>query len=485
MSSARGTRPLLALGWVLLCATTSALSNSALAQGRELPTSPTEVPVPPLRPFVAPRPVRLKLEKGARLLVIESDALPLVDGTLLFRGGLRQVALESAGLAELWADVLREGGSDRTSGAELDRWLDSHAASIAVTAEDDALRIDFSCVSSDLDNVMEFIGELLMIPAFPAQELEKSRTRLLTKIARRDEDSAQFARYWLDRLCYGEDSRSARRPSLASVQPITRADLQEFHDSSLATNRMIVGATGAVSPAGLAARLDGILSKLPVLGNLERERPEVFRRPSRTRIHLYDRPGMAQAEIRLACPGTRRVHQDYVPLYLWSYVVGAGGLSNRMMVRLRTELGLIYQGGMFFAPEWNRAGRLIGRCRTSSESVGEVVRQLVQILKSATAPIPESELEAVRRRLQNSLVFEVDRPEEVLERALDAELYGTPVDFWERRDANLSAVDQDDVAAAVARYLDVDRLVILVVGPAEIVRPQLEALGEVVMIAGE
>jgi zinc protease len=452
------------------------------AQASQIPDHPNQLRLPPLRPIVPPRLTRLELEKGARLLVIESDELPLVDGSLIFRGGKREEAPKQAGLAELMADVLREGGSQHTPGPRLDRWLDSHAATLDIRVEQELLRIDFSCVASDIETVLEAIGELLMIPAYPQDELEKSRRRLLTGLVRRNEDVGQLAGRLLDRVCYGEDSRVARRPTLESVSALTREDLINFHHSILGADRLVVGATGAVDPALFAARISLILNRLPVLGPARPHEIEVFRRPSRTRIYLHDRPNLSQTEIRLAAPGTRRVHRDYVPLYLWSYVVGAGGTSNRMMIRLRTELGLIYRGEMYFAPLWDRAGRMLGSCSTGNSTVGEVVRSLIEILEGASKPIPPEEFEAVRERLQNSLVFEIDSPKEVLERALEMELHGNPSDFWEQRDAALHTVTRDEVAAAVGRYLDTDRLVFLVVGPADELQVQLEALGEVIRL---
>jgi len=453
-----------------------------LLQGPALPEHPDDLARRPLQPFAAPRPVRLELPRGATLLVIPDEELPLVDGSLVFRGG-RGAQLEAPpGLLELMADVLREGGSERTRGWELDRWLDSHAAKLDLRVEEDALHVDFSCVASDLGEVLEAVGELLVIPAYPESELEKSRRRLLTRILRRDEDAGRLADHLLDRVGFGAASWIARRPAPEAVAGFEREDLLALHRQVFGADRLIAAATGAVEPQRLAALLDPLLRRLPRLEALEPAPPRVFRQPARTRIHLYDRPGLAQTEVRLAAPGPRRLQRDYAPLLLWSYAVGAGGTSNRLMVRLRTELGLIYQGELYFEAGWSRGGRLYGSCSTGAASAGEVVRQLVGLLKQARAPLPQDELEAVRRRLENTLVFEIDQPEEVLRRAVDVELHGYPDDFWEEREERLRETNPEEVAAAVDRHLDADRLLIVVVGPAEQLVPQLEPLGEVVLI---
>jgi zinc protease len=466
-----------------LCAWGAGGAAQIAAQGSVLPEHPERIALPPLRPFLPPEPLRIPLAGGAQLLLLESRELPLVDGLLIFRGGRLEETADQAGLLDLLADALREGGSERTDGGSLDAWLDSHAATIAVRAELDALRIEFSCVQADLGQVLEFIGELIALPAYPEAQLEGGRTRLLTQIARRDENPDELARHLLDRVVYGEDSPLARRPERRVVEGLGREALLAHHRRLLGPDRLLVGVTGAVGPDELSARLNSMLSTLKPVGPPISPGPTVFRRPSRRRIYLYDRPGAPQAEIRLAAPGTRRLQPDYVPLYLWSFAIGAGGTSNRMMVRLRTELGLIYQGGLLFSPGWGRAGRLIGSCSTRAEATDQVVASLLEILKEGRAPLPEAEFKAVRRRVSNAGVFEVDRPEKVLARALDLELHGYPGDFWVRRAERLRSLTAEEIAQAVARYVDVDRLVLVVVGPADLLAERLAAHGEVIRLA--
>ena len=470
----------LALAGALACLPAAPAAGQAPAPGT--PSHPRELVLPPLRPYLPPVPTRTELEGGGVLLSIEDRELPLVDGVLLFRGGTAEVPAERAGLLELLAEALREGGSERTPGAQLDAWLDSHAATLEVRAERDALRFEFSCVEADLGRVLEYLGELIALPAYPEAAVEGSRNRLLTRIARRDEDPASLARHLLDRVVYGADAPRARRPQRAAVQAATRRALLEHHRRVLGPQRLLAGATGAVSALEMAARLEALLSGVGGVEPPPRPTPAAFRRPSRTRIHLYDRPGLPQAEIRLAGPGTRRLQRDYAPLYLWSYALGAGGTSNRLMVRLRTELGLVYQGSLFFAPGWGRAGRLLGSTSTRVESVPRVLEELGALLQAGLAPLEAQELEAVRGRVLNAEVFQVDRPEKVLARALDLELHGYPPDFWERRAERLRSLSAREVARAVGRYVDADRLVLVVVGPAAELRESLEALGEVVLL---
>jgi len=466
----------LALGAHLLAAPPRA------EQEAPLPEHPRELHLPPARPFVPPRPERRELEGGGRLLVIENPELPLVDGQLVFRGGSLLEGPDRAGLVELAAEVLRSGGSTETSGTELDDWLDSHAASIAVTSDLDTFRVTFSCLSEDLASVLGLIGELLTSPAYPEAEVEKAGRRLQARIAREDDDDGALADRTLRRVVFGADSPLAGRPLERTVSALRAEDLRRFHAENLGRKRLLAGAVGAVSAEDLATLLQGVLAGLPPVDDPPAPPGEVFLQPARRQIHLYDRPGRQQSEIRIAGPGTRRSHRDACALGLWSRAIGYGGMSTRLMVRLRTERGLAYAGGLYFQPEWERAGMLYGFCRTRNESVALVTTLMLDLLREGLEPLPEEELSNARSRLLNAAVFDVDLPEKVLARQLELELHGYPADFWEQHSTRLRALSPGEVAEATARHLDIERLVVVIVGPATELEGPLSELGEVIRV---
>lgn len=451
------------------------------ARSERIPAHPRDLRLPPLQPYSPPPARSLNLDRGARLLVIENHELPLVDGSLLFRGaGSASDPAGKEGVAALLADVLRSGGSESTSGPALDDQLDALAASLTVSAESDALRIDFSCLAEDLDQVLEAIGQLLIIPAYPERELEKSRQRALTRLQLRAGSTPARADDELLRIAYGAGAPESRRASEASLKAIERSDLLSFHAERLGIDRMIAGVIGDVQRATLGAQLETSLSRLPrATAELHKE-PAVFLEPSRTTIYLIDLPDSTQCEVRVAGPGIRRLDRDLSALSLWSYATGYGSASNRMMRRLRTELGLIYSGGLYFQPDWERAGRLEAYFSTRPDAVGAAISTLLGLLREALAPLPETELQTVRARVQRSAVLEFDRPQEVLARALDLEFHGYPREFWQRHAQRLDDLTPEDIATAVQRHLDPDRLVIVVLGPAALVQSQLSALGRLV-----
>jgi zinc protease len=57
------------------------------------------------------------------------------------------------------------------------------------------------------------------------------------------------------------------------------------------------------------------------------------------------------------------------------------------------------------------------------------------------------------------------------------ELYGLPEDYFDRYRENIAAVTKDEIARVAQKYLDPDRILVVVVGSAKDIREPLGGLG--------
>jgi len=464
-----------------LLASALALALPLSAQEASLPSSPTQLDLPALPVYSPPPIIDASLDCGARLLVLEDHELPLVDGVLRFHAGSIHEDADHAGLVRLLADALREGGSEQNSGTTLDTWLDAHAAEIEISADLDSIELSFSCLAEDVEPLFRRLGQLLRSPAYPKDVVKRARQRLLTEIERRADDTGALAELATALVAYGEDSPYARAVTKTSAEACDRDDLLAFHRAHFGPDRLVVGVTGDVTAVEFTRILEETLAELPAVGPLPDVVASAFIQPSQTRVYVVDRPGVTQSELRITAPGTRRSDPDYAPLFLWSHAFGIGGMTNRMVVKVRTELGLAYTVGGFFGPEWNRAGRFQAFCGTRNEAVGEALTAMIEVIDSGLEPISEEHLATVRARVENADVFRIDSTTKILTRAVDLAFNGYPSDFWEQQTTRLRKATSTDLSQAAGRRLNPERLVIVVVGPADEILPHLEGFGQLVM----
>jgi predicted Zn-dependent peptidase len=71
----------------------------------------------------------------------------------------------------------------------------------------------------------------------------------------------------------------------------------------------------------------------------------------------------------------------------------------------------------------------------------------------------------------------VQTASDIASRLVDMELYGLPEDYFDHYRENIAAVTKDDVTRMANKYLDPDRVLIVVVGNAGAIREPLGMLG--------
>src|SRR5262249_20834281 len=67
-----------------------------------------------------------------------------------------------------------------------------------------------------------------------------------------------------------------------------------------------------------------------------------------TMVHLVDKPGAAQGEVRIAQPGVARSHPDYYPILMMNAILGEA-FGSRLFFNLREKHGYTYGVSSYFS----------------------------------------------------------------------------------------------------------------------------------------
>ncbi len=74
-------------------------------------------------------------------------------------------------------------------------------------------------------------------------------------IVRQNDDASGIAGREAAKMVYGADSPYARQPQFSTIEPLTVADLQAWHDKTVLPNDMIVAVSGDFDPVAMEATL--------------------------------------------------------------------------------------------------------------------------------------------------------------------------------------------------------------------------------------
>jgi hypothetical protein len=149
------------------------------------------------------------------------------------------------------------------------------------------------------------------------------------------------------------------------------------------------------------------------------------------------------------------------------------------MNRIRSEEGLTYGISSQFVQR-HRAGPFAVFTFTRVPKVGEVVTGILEELERIRREPPSTEeLARVQSQRSGQFALGLETSSEVAAALVDLDVYGLPRDSLDSYRGRVRAMTPRDTAAAAAELIDPARASIVVVGPAEQLRPQLAPFGPV------
>ena len=444
-------------------------------------TPPRNDATPSLRP---PEIRRFSLSNGLPVLLVEKHDLPLVAVEILLPGGAGAVEPSRAGLAGLTADMVDEGAGAR-SALDIATELERLGAIVGTSAGYDESQVNMLALRPRLAESLDLLADLLVRPTFPPAELERVRAERLDLILKLSAEPSSVANDVLSAVLYGPDHPWGP-PLLGTRDSLARlngADVAEYHAARYHAGNATVLVAGDVNVSELEPLLEARL------GRWERRiaSPVVLPpAPERTRatVHLADRPGAAQSEIRVGRVAVARDTTDYFPIVILNTLLG-GSFTSRLNATLREEKGFTYGARSGFHTR-RAPGPFVAQAAVHTPVTGEAIGVFLdEIERLREEPVPEDELARARSYAALRLPQRFETVGDLVARLAEQTLHGLPDDYWTSYIPRLLAVDAAAVQAAARRHLDPRRMAVVVDGDSAAIRAPIERLGmPVEVIAG-
>jgi zinc protease len=439
-----------------------------------------ELPPPPPRDAAVVQEGRLhreELPNGVRVLVLEDPRLPAFAlGVVTTRGAGVEAASE-AGVASYCAELMERGAGARKA-LELAGVVDALGASLAVNADWDAMYAQVSGLSEDHDALFDVLADVVLRPRFDADEAGRVRSEQLAALRQAADDPATLLGWHFAKTLYpGHRYGLPEAGTLETLAKLDASAARAFHRRVFTPGAAIVYASGDVDSTDLLARIRATYGAWqgpppPSPGSSPPASPA-------RRIVLVDRPDLGQAQIAVGHGGIARTDPRRLEAQLLNTALGGGGFSSRLMMRIRAEEGLTYGVYSMFVQR-HQPGPFLVSTFTRVPKVGEVVAGVLEELERVRRdpPGPE-ELARVQSQSSGRFALGLETSGAVAAALVDLDVYGLPRDSLDTYRGRVWAVTPEQTAAVARDLIDPERASIVVVGPAETIRPQLEPFGTV------
>jgi zinc protease len=436
---------------------------------RSTPPSPAEP-----RPYRFPDVMREELPNGMRLLLAPARGAGLLTVRAVVHAGADHDPADKPGLAVFTGEMLEEGAAGKSS-MDIAELVASLGAALFCGADWDASLVSIDALGRHLERAVGLAADLLQRPEFPEHELERMRGERLTAIRQQKDDPAVVAGQLFNRFVFGGTPYG--NPSVGtedSVAAFGRNDVESFYARHYAPNNTSLIVTGEFDPDAARA-----LARAAFSGWERRPRaehaPPAAQRTGAAQVFLIDRPSSVQSEVRVGHVGVARSSEDYFPLVVMNAILG-GVFTSRLNLNLRERHGFTYGIRSAFAFR-KFAGPFVVSTAVRNEVTPSAIREILAELRAIReGELTPDEIAVSKNYLEGVFPATVESAHDLASRVQEMELYGLPNDYFDSYRERILAVDADAIRRVAQKYLDPERVAIVVVGKASDIHEPLRAL---------
>lgn len=409
-----------------------------------------------------------RLENGARFFVLENHFNPTVALSGGLAGGAIFAPPDRRVIASVTAEELLKGSERRTK-LEIAEELEGCGASLSFSTDSsDLVGVDIggAALSRDTERLLDTLVEVLRMPVFPEEELEKEKKRLVGAIRQAQDQTSHRAYEAASRAIYPEGHPFRRRTAeerIARVESLARAELRQFYVDRYGASTLQLVVVGDVEAGRV---LDGLEDRFSdwVSGPGGAFLPVPVPPPAPLR-QTVEMPDKASADVVLAQPADLvRTAPDFVACTLANSALGQSSLTSRLGVRVRDVEGLTYGIHSSFT-----AGKVPGpftvtltvKPESRDAAIASTLDEIARFRKKGMTAT-----ELAHEKSSRIGKFQVDLASNAgIADAIDAALYyGFGVKYLDEYPSRVAAVTRDEANEAFRRRVSPDLFTIVSAG---------------------
>ncbi|OAI45638.1 peptidase [Planctomycetaceae bacterium SCGC AG-212-F19] len=422
-------------------------------------------PAAPAAPFSLKSAQRVELPNGLTLLLFENRRLPIFVASAMVNHVRLLEPEEKLGVATMVGRLMDEGTTKHT-GHEIAELIEDVGGSLSMGFSGSRLKV----LTPDRKLGLGLLFECLLQPTFPQDAFNRHRQQLLSEIADLETQPEERASILYNKMVY--DKHPFGRHPLGNpkaIEKLTPADCKAVYQQLCVPNNTTVAIVGDFDTKEVVAEITKLTADWKK-GAVPKPQPPAVTPPAKFTEKIVTMPDAAQLQFYMGHPGIKRDNPDYYKLLVMDYVLGVGpGFTDRLSSRLRDRQGLAYTVS---ATITNSAGEepglftcYIGTQPQNFEKVKAIfLEELKRIREEKAKP---QEVDDAKKYLLGNLPFRFTTNDGIAGQLLSIERYKLGFNYLDDYRKAVGAVTPDDVLAVAKKYLDPQKMVLVVAGAVD------------------
>jgi predicted Zn-dependent peptidase len=455
----------------LLTGTVALTTLSAQAPDRATP--PKVGPPPAVK---LPQIQKRQLSNGLRAWIVEMHEVPVVQVNLVVLSGTADDPAGKFGVASLTAAMLTEGAGSR-SALEIADAVDFLGADVSAVSAFDSSSVRLHVPVARLAEALPLMADVALRPTFPREELERQRQQRLTGIIQARDDPASIAALAFGRVLYGPGRFGTATVGTAEdIKKFTTDDLRAFYASRFVPGNSTLIVVGDVTADRVVPQLESAFGSWKAAAAAAAAASSPSSAPARARreVYLVDKPEAPQTQIRIGTVGVDRATPDYFPIQILNTILG-GAFSSRLNMNLREKHGYTYGASSAFDMR-ARPGPFFAGAGVQTDKTSESLQEFFNELNGILQPIPGDELARAKNYVALRFPGGFETTGDISRRLEEMLVYHLPDDYFANYVKSIEAVTGADVQRVARKYVDPNKMAVVVVGDRQTIEPGIKAL---------
>lgn len=307
--------------------------------------------------------------------------------------------------AALFCYSLLKESSAKHSSSEVDEFLDYYGVSYSVSIAIEYVSINIIIPKHNCAHVLPYIFDFLAHPSFKEKNLEIFRMRKLMDLAYNRKKLSYCASQLMLQHIFGDVNPVGQIQSEDLLKDINIADLQDYHQHSFCAENIRIFTAGNLDN-DILKLIKNLFSDIPHGKSLHNLGKDYIVKPSNQAIVDYHEECI-QSSIYL-CKASFSYHEPHrYDFNVLSTILG-GYFGSRLMSNLRETNGYTYGincDSMYFD---NRSVFYIEsevNVEVTQKAIDECLKEIDRLNME---PVPETELELVKKYMAGQLLRRVD-----------------------------------------------------------------------------
>jgi zinc protease len=320
------------------------------------------------------------------------------------------------------------------------------------------------------------VYEKLTQPAFLPNEFDRNKNNAIQGAINGKKDAGYLAANAYRQLLHADNiAATSSNGSEASLTNIALADVKALYQQQVKAKGSEIILVSDLEKTAVLKSLSLFNALTGAAKPLLLDLPES--NAKRGVIYLVNKDNAAQSVIRI---GKRSLTQDitgeYYRAYLMNFPLG-GAFNSRINLNLREDKGYTYGASSYFY-----GNKFSGTFTASAEVRADVTdKSIVEFVKEikryAEQGISDEELAFMRNAINQKDALKYETPGRKLSFLAQILEHDFSADFVKERNNIVANISKAEINSLAKKHLNLSEMLMVVVGDANTLRPQLEALG--------